>query len=112
MMRILTRWKCIVRTFATANQALHGLDSDFVPNLIISDYRLRHSTTGVEAIEMLKAKLALYVPAILITGDTSTERLLDASKSGYQLLHKPVSPGLLRETIFVTTNVKALANFR
>ena len=32
------------------------------------------------------------LPVILVTGDTSAERLRQASASGHVLLHKPVSP--------------------
>jgi len=39
------------------------------------------------------------VPAILVTGDTSPERLKEVSHAGITILHKPVSPSELHELI-------------
>ena len=38
-------------------------------------------------------------PAILMTGDTAPERLNEAKRSGYRLLHKPINPEDLRRTL-------------
>ncbi|MES2033800.1 MAG: hybrid sensor histidine kinase/response regulator [Pseudomonadota bacterium] len=65
------------------------------PGLIISDYRLRGSRTGAEAIAAMRAALGAQIPALLITGDTAPERLREARASGVPLLHKPVSPSAL-----------------
>jgi two-component system, sensor histidine kinase len=66
-----------------------------VPDVIISDYRLREQRTGVEAIEAVREKLGSAIPALLITGDTAPTRLREAQASGIPLLHKPVSPDKL-----------------
>jgi CheY-like chemotaxis protein/anti-sigma regulatory factor (Ser/Thr protein kinase) len=66
-----------------------------VPDVIISDYRLREQRTGVEAIAAVRAQLGFAVPALLITGDTAPERLREAKASGLPLLHKPVSASKL-----------------
>lgn len=78
---------------------MHIIGDDFIPDLIISDNRLKESITGTETINAIKEELKRNIPAILITGDTSPERLIEAAQSGYELLHKPVRPGLLRKTI-------------
>ena len=39
------------------------------------------------------------IPAILITGDTSPERMREAYTSGYPLIHKPVRPATLRVAV-------------
>jgi len=67
--------------------------------MMITDYRLQGSTTGLDVIEKIESKLAYSIPAIITTGDTSPERLKEASAKGHRLLHKPVNPGLLRESI-------------
>ena len=46
--------------------------------------------------ESLESGARSYIPALLITGDTSPERLREAQTSGYYLLHKPVHPLQLR----------------
>ena len=33
---------------------------------------------------------------MIVTGDTAAERLREAKASGYQLVHKPVQPAMLR----------------
>jgi len=67
------------------------------PDLIISDYRLSHATTGIEAIERLRH--AYPVPAFLISGEIAAQSLQDVNASGYPLLHKPVHPARLRAMI-------------
>lgn len=97
MTGLLTGWGCTVVTASSVRQALEHLD-DFQspPDLLIADYRLPGDTTGAEAIEMLHAKLGLPVPALIVTGDTSPERLREAESKGYPLLHKPATPEKLR----------------
>ncbi len=65
-------------------------------DLILSDFRLRDKTTGIQAITAINLMLKKNIPAILITGDTAPERIREADSSGYPLLHKPVKPAQLR----------------
>lgn len=69
------------------------------PDLIISDYRLRDGETGAEVIDRLRSEYNEAIPAMLITGDTAPDRLVEAQASGLLLLHKPVSNGRLRAAI-------------
>ena len=59
-------------------------------------HRLADGKTGIEAIDCLRGALGISIPAFLISGDTTPERLRDARASGYHLLHKPVPPMTLR----------------
>lgn len=68
-------------------------------HLIVADYRLAGGVTGVNAIERLNAHLGYRVPALIITGDTSPDRLRDLSAAGHDVLHKPLAPDLLRAAI-------------
>ncbi len=63
------------------------------------DYRLQGLTTGTEAASEVFALLERTLPVIILTGDTSPERLREASASGYLLLHKPIDPERLVEAI-------------
>ncbi len=65
------------------------------PGLIVADYRLESGRTGSEAIQRLRSAFGMAIPGILLTGDTSPERLREAKASGFWLLHKPVSPETL-----------------
>jgi len=70
-----------------------------MPDLIIADYRLEAQTTGSEAIHSIREILNKNIPAIIITGDTAPERLREAKKSGFPILHKPVRPEELIATV-------------
>ena len=83
-----------VITAESDQQALAKLESK--PDLIISDYQLRNGRTGIDAIANLRSRFGAEIPAFLISGDILPERLQDAQKSGYQLLHKPLAPMSLR----------------
>jgi signal transduction histidine kinase/CheY-like chemotaxis protein len=91
---LLRSWGCHVITAVSDQQALAKIESK--PDLIISDYRLRNGRTGIDAITTLRSTFGAEIPAFLISGDILPERLQDAQKSGYHLLHKPLAPMSLR----------------
>ncbi|WP_370601102.1 hybrid sensor histidine kinase/response regulator [Pseudomonas nitroreducens] len=68
-------------------------------HLILTDYRLGEGQTGEDAIRRIRSYLSRQVPALIITGDTSPERLREATAHGSRLLHKPVDTEQLREAI-------------
>ncbi|QCI68640.1 hybrid sensor histidine kinase/response regulator [Phreatobacter stygius] len=68
-------------------------------DLIIADHRLAGGMTGAAAIESLIGHLGYHAPALIVTGDTSPERLRDLAASGHVLLHKPLAPDLLQDAI-------------
>jgi signal transduction histidine kinase/CheY-like chemotaxis protein len=59
-------------------------------NVIFSDYRLKGHENGIDAIGHVRV-IQPGVDAVLITGDTASERLQSAQNAGLQMLHKPVS---------------------
>jgi DNA-binding response OmpR family regulator len=67
-----------------------------MPALVVADYRLRHGATGAEAVTSLRSRFGANLPALLITGDTAPERLVEAGRSGLHMLHKPVRPAQMR----------------
>jgi CheY-like chemotaxis protein len=67
---------------------------------VLTDYRLRGNRTGVQALEMVRARLGRAVPAAIITGDTGPERLREAAASGLPLMHKPVPAERLQGVLF------------
>ena len=69
------------------------------PDLIICDYRLRDGENGIGVIKRLQSNYDERVPAVLITGDTTSDRLQEAQESGLVLLHKPVAEIKLRATV-------------
>ena len=69
------------------------------PILIICDYRLRDGENGIDVVRQLQTHCEDGVPAMLITGDTAADRLVDAQASGLLLMHKPVPNSKLRAAI-------------
>ena len=70
--------------------------------VIVYTYQGQAFSTQYDAsgrIERLRFEYNEDIPAILITGDTAPQRLLEAKASGHMLLHKPVPPKVLREQI-------------
>jgi len=94
MLHLLRDWGCECEAAESIEEAL-ALAQLNVPDVIVSDYRLREQRTGVEAIAAVRRLIGSDIPALLITGDTAPTRLREAQASGIPLLHKPVSPGLL-----------------
>lgn len=93
MTGLLKRWGCTSLAVASAEEAVAQMKTgNFLPTVIVADYRLRGDATGAEAIARVQEFLGHAVPAIIITGDTSPERLRQATDSGYPLLHKPIDP--------------------
>jgi signal transduction histidine kinase len=93
---MLRNWGCRVVAAATPGTALAAVAGGDRPHLIISDCCLANGQSGVAAIAELRRAFGASIPAFLITGDTSPERLHEAKESGHHLLHKPVRPMRLR----------------
>ncbi|HKO86923.1 MAG TPA: ATP-binding protein [Burkholderiales bacterium] len=70
-----------------------------LPDLIIADYRLGDGFTGTTVVEKLRAELDPEIPAILVTGSTTPDRIEEAKIHGFHLLLKPVLPAKLRTLI-------------
>jgi PAS domain S-box-containing protein len=94
---LLEEWGCSVICAETIGSALTRIDqSARAPDLILADLRLRGEETGVMAIELINQFAGCRAPGAIITGDTDPERIREASRSGYPLLHKPVDVDALR----------------
>jgi len=63
------------------------------------DFRLPEGRDGIAAIEMLRASFGHAVPAIIVSGESSSEELARIERSGFMLLHKPIAPARLRAAL-------------
>ncbi len=68
------------------------------PQLVLADLRLRGTDNGINTIKAVRS-LVPNVPALLISGDTAPNRLREAKLAGIEMLHKPVAPQVLRQSI-------------
>lgn len=97
---LLSASGCHVLSASTGAEALRELSRhERLPDAVICDYRLRAGETGLDVIAAIHSTLGEAIPALLITGDTSPERLQEAAASGYHILHKPVDPSELRRVL-------------
>jgi signal transduction histidine kinase len=100
MAALLRRWKCDVLTAGSGAEMLSKLVAvQRLPDLIVSDYRLRDNENGIQVVEALRSEFNVDIPALLVTGDTGPDRLRDAEASGLPILHKPLNPARLRTLI-------------
>lgn len=98
---LISSWGMEIIAAESVDQACLLLQKNSLkPDMIISDYRLRHNKTGVEAIEAIRT---LYydndIPALLLSGDTNASQFDDVKAGGYQLLQKPIKAAQLRSLI-------------
>jgi two-component system, sensor histidine kinase len=100
MNSLLSSWGFTVIAAASGDDIVAELALCSVrPDLIICDYRLRSGENGIAVIERLQSEYNEAIPAMLITGDTAEDRLIEAQASGFLLLHKPVANSRLRASI-------------
>jgi two-component system, sensor histidine kinase len=100
MLSLLTSWGYAVITAGSVAEMLASLaQCPKRPDMIICDYRLRGGENGIDVVRRLQSECNEAIPAMLITGDTAADRLLEAQASGLLLLHKPVPNGKLRAAI-------------
>jgi two-component system, sensor histidine kinase len=100
MMSLLSSWGHQVIVAGSGDEILAKIGSLRArPDLIVCDLRLRNGEDGTELIQRLHAEYNDPIPAVLITGDTSPAKLLEAQASGLPLLHKPIHNTALRMTI-------------
>lgn len=69
------------------------------PDIILCDYRLRDGESGIDVVRGLQEKFQWQIPAVLITGDTASDRVVQAHACGLAVLYKPVANSKLRALI-------------
>jgi two-component system, chemotaxis family, CheB/CheR fusion protein len=76
---------------ADGHQALELAAKEAVaPDLIIADYNLPNGLNGLQSIARLQEQAQHAIPAVILTGDISTEGLIEITAQGCVRLNKPV----------------------
>ena len=96
---LLQSWGCRVHVAANQTQALQQMAAHGVPDVILSDYHLGASETGIACIEALRAQAGGHIAACLMSGETHADFLQEVKNAGLPLLHKPVRPAKLRSLL-------------
>ncbi len=94
---LLSQWGCHVVSVADQDAAMAAFDERI--DLVLSDLRLPHGHSGLDAIVALRARRPGHLPICLITGESDVQVLRAVRESGIPLLHKPVRPAQLRATL-------------
>jgi signal transduction histidine kinase len=96
---LLESWGCMVFAAATAQQACAVVQSEGIPDIIVSDYHLGGGDNGLHAIAVVRDLAQYRVHACLMSGDTDVVVQQNAKSAGLTLLQKPVRPAKLRSLL-------------
>jgi len=95
----LRSWGCVPTIAASLDEARALLAAEGGrADVLLSDLRLSNGVDGIAAILALQAEFG-PLPAALLTGDISAERLRELKAAALTVLHKPVRPEALRELL-------------
>jgi signal transduction histidine kinase len=99
MEQAIVSWGGQVVLAANREEALHRCrEVDHVPDMLICNIRLPGRASGIELAEQLQREFK-RMSILLVSADTSEEARTAASRAGFALLKKPVSPGRLRAAL-------------
>jgi signal transduction histidine kinase/ligand-binding sensor domain-containing protein/CheY-like chemotaxis protein len=100
MRALLENWGCAVTTALSGKDAIDMLGaSSKAPDILICDYRLHVNENGMDTITMLQNEFNREIPALLVTGDTSSDMIHSLHLGQIQVLHKPLRAELLRDAL-------------
>lgn len=101
---LLLAWGCTVMVASSGEEAVRQIiEYGSNPDVIISDYRLRNNETGGDAIAAVRTYCGSELPAIIVTGDIASERLIEIDQLDLLVLHKPCSSKSLRRLLLSIT---------
>jgi two-component system CheB/CheR fusion protein len=69
------------------------------PDLVIADYNLPNGLNGLQVVASLRETLNDKIPAIILTGDISTDTLREIAQGGHLHVNKPVKAKELMDLI-------------
>lgn len=95
---LMESWGFAVAQAESTEEALARVE-DVVPDILVSDYRLRGDDTGLRAIAAIRGKIGAELPALMITGETLSSSLAQIAAAKLPLMHKPVQPTEMRHMI-------------
>ena len=98
--QLFDAWGCIAAFAAGAHDLAGVLDAmDGPPEAVIVDYFLGDGWTGPRLAPCLRGRFGDALPMVMVTGDTSPERLREVQGLGFPVLHKPLNPMRLGATL-------------
>ncbi len=98
MRALLGVWGIDVMTAESVRTADLLFEQHGPPDLMIVDLRLGADEHGARVADRLQQTFGRF-PVLIITGETSSDALLQANEHSYTLLQKPIAPEVLRLAI-------------
>ena len=83
------------RTAAAADgkQAVALARGTIKPDIVVADYSLPNGMTGLQVIASVREALSRELPAVILTGDISTDTMREITRRGCVQRNKPVRAG-------------------
>ena len=83
------------RTAAVADgkQAVALARGTIKPDIVVADYSLPNGMTGLQVIARVREALGRELPAVILTGDISTDTMREITRRGCVQRYKPVRAG-------------------
>lgn len=111
MQNLLQAWGCRVVSAESVAAMVKQLEThDGVVDMVISDFGLRGSQNGIDAIAALRQRCGIHLPALLFTGDISNETYSAAQNNGLPILYKPAKPEALHAAIAAALGIRKIGN--
>ena len=105
MRQLEPSWGCRFKLFSSILEVSSYIkNNNDRPDVIVSDYRLAGSVTGIDVINQCQAHYGADIPAMLITGDTDPELLSEIEHIGIHILHKPIDAEKLKAVLAILAN--------
>lgn len=96
MRNLLERWQCDVKTATDLATSLAALEDGWIPEVILSDYRLEHGRTGLEVLQQCSQQLGAGVYGVIISADRNPAIIETIQEQGFGFMAKPIKPLKLR----------------
>lgn len=80
-------------------QSLKALEDNWVPDVILSDYRLDNGRTGLEVLQQCRLRLCDCFEGVIISADRTDDMLEGIKSNGFSFIPKPIKPLKLRAVL-------------
>jgi signal transduction histidine kinase/CheY-like chemotaxis protein len=101
MRTLLGVWGMQAHTADSASAADRIFEQHGAPDLLLMDLRLGDDQHGAQLADRLQREHGSF-PILIITGETASEVLKEATERNYTVLRKPIAPEVLRRAIAAT----------
>jgi CheY-like chemotaxis protein len=93
---MLQSWGCEVCLTQDLPEAQGRVLGGWLPDVMISEYRLGHAVNGIDVLLALRGMLGQPIASCLVSGNLDPDFLQRAAAQGLGVLAKPVRPAKLR----------------